>query len=215
MHADEYSITTSLVDLARETGIDHFIYYSVLHPQIREIRHHRLKLDCEEYIINSGLAYTIVQPCRYMQHLEPIWPRIVSEGIHAMPFSTERRFSLVDLADVADACAIISADDAFRYGIYELSGPEALSQEDMAQIIGDVIGRPVSARSVPWEEMRQHALSRGAGEERVAQMEIMNRHYDAHGFQSNPQILQFVLGRSATCFRDYVQRLARAGGSAA
>jgi uncharacterized protein YbjT (DUF2867 family) len=216
MHPQELSITRALIEAAAEAGVGHFIYYSVMHPQLRGIRHHRLKLDAEEYLLDSGLPHTIVQPSRYMQHLEPIWAQVVDQGLHAMPFSVERRFSLVDLADIAQACAVIAAaGDAFKYGTYELAGPEALSQTDMAAIVGDVIGRPVRARAVPLAEMRSRAVAAGASEDRIDQMEIMNRHYDAHGFQSNPHILQSVLGRPANSFRSYVERLARQRGAIA
>jgi len=212
MHPDELTVTRTLVDAAAESGVSHFIYYSVMHPLSRAIRHHRLKLDAEECLIDSGVPHTVVQPSRYMQHLEAIWSQVVGQGVHAMPFDVDRKFSVVDLADLADACAVIARSDDFLYGTYELAGPEALSQAEMAMIIGDVIGRPVTARALPLDEMRSRAIAAGASDDRVEQMTIMNRHYDAHGFRSNPQILQFILGRPATSFRSYVQRLARDRG---
>jgi hypothetical protein len=57
--------------------------------------------------------------------------------------------------------------------------------------------------------MRERALSAGASEDRVEQMTIMNTHYDAHGFRSNAEVLQLILGRPATTFKAYVERLAR------
>jgi uncharacterized protein YbjT (DUF2867 family) len=214
MHPAELTIMEELIPAAREAGVGHVIYYSVLHPLARAIRHHRLKLDAEERLIDSGLPFTILQPARYMQHLEPIWPAVLA-GEHAMPFATTQRFSVVDLRDLAEACAVIAGSDAFFHGTYELAGPEALSQEDMAATIAKVIGRPVAARAVPIAEMRARAAKGGAGEDRLAQMEIMNRHYDAHGFRSNPFVLEAILGRPATRFADYVQRLASEKGTTA
>ncbi len=208
MHADEFTITSSLVARAKAAGVDHFIYYSVMHPLARAIRHHRLKLDAEEHLIDSGLAYTILQPSRYMQHLVPIWRQVVEEGVHAMPFDTNRKFSVVDLQDLADAAAVVACDGRFRFGTYELAGPQALSQQDMAEIISGVISRPVTARAIPLSEMVDKARAAGANEDRIAQMGIMNAHYDAHGFQSNAEVLQLIIGRPATTFRSYVRRLA-------
>lgn len=207
MHADEFLITQALIDAAQAAGAGHFIYYSVMHPLSREIRHHRLKLDAEEYLIRSGMAHTILQPSRYMQHLELIWPTVMRDGVHAMPFSTEQKFSVVDLQDLADACAVVAADDRYEFGTYELAGPEALSQNDMASILSEVTGRQVKARAVSFDEMREAARKKGLSEDRIEQMEIMNRHYDAHGFRSNPQALQMIIGRPANSFRNYVKRL--------
>jgi uncharacterized protein YbjT (DUF2867 family) len=210
MHPQELEITTSMIEAAQSATIEHFIYYSVMHPQSRAIRHHRLKSEAEEVLIDSGLAYTIVQPSRYMQHLLPIWPQVKSEGVHAMPFSIERKFNLVDLLDLAEACAIIAASSAHHHAIYELAGPEALSQRDMAAIIADVLGRPVTARAISFEDLAARAAANGASADRVEQMVRMNRHYDAHGFRGNPNILEYLIGRPAGTFRAYVKRLAAA-----
>jgi uncharacterized protein YbjT (DUF2867 family) len=213
MHPVELEFMDAVIDAARTNDVGHVIYYSVMHPLSRAIRHHRLKLDAEERLIDSGLAHTILQPSRYMQHLEPIWPIVVKDGVHAMPFSIERRFSVVDLRDLADACAVVAGTDAYQFGTYELAGPEALSQQDMAGMIAEVIGRPVQARAVPIAEMLEKASKAGANEDRLEQMEIMNSHYDRHGFRSNAVTLEHMLGRPATRFRDYVNRLAREKGT--
>lgn len=76
-----------------------------MHPLRRAIRHHRLKLDAEEHLVESGLPYTILQPCRYMQHLLKIWRKVKEENIHAMAFSTKKKFNIVDLKDLAEASA--------------------------------------------------------------------------------------------------------------
>jgi uncharacterized protein YbjT (DUF2867 family) len=84
-----------------------------------------------------------------------------------------------------------------------------LSQDDMARILGEVLGRPVTARAVPLEEMRAKARTAGLGEDRIEQMTAMNRHYDAHGMRGNPNVLRMLLGREPTTFRQYVEHLAR------
>lgn len=208
MHPDELQITQSFVDAAKAEGIDHFIYYSVMHPLRREVRHHRLKLDAEEALIESGLPYTILQPSRYMQHLVPIWSKVKEEGVHAMPFDITRKFNVVDLDDLAAACAVVAASDDHLYATYELAGPEALSQEDMAAIISEVIDREVTARAVPLNEVAEKARAAGANDDRVEQMLVMNRHYDEFGFRGNPNILQYLIGKPARTFRSYVRKLA-------
>ena len=207
MHPDEVDITGRLIEPAKRNNIDHFVYYSVMHPLRREVRHHRLKLEAEESLVESGLPFTILQPARYMQHLEPIWRRVVDEGIHEMPFSVEKKFNVVDLADLADACAIVASSDRHLYATYELAGPEALSQEDMAQVISQVLGRAVTARQLSWEATKERATRAGASEDRISQMLVMNRHYDNHGFRGNSNVLEYLLGRPATRFSAYVSAL--------
>ena len=207
MHPDEKTMTGYFVKAAQAAGVSRFIYYSVMHPLRREVRHHRLKLDTEEMLIESGMPYTIIQPIRYMQHLELIWKRVTGEGIHAMSFNTHIKFNVVDLLDLAEATAKMTLEDGWLNGTFELAGPESLSQSDMAEIISKVTGTPVRAEQIPIEKMQEKARAAGAPDDRVTQMTIMNEHYDAFGFLGNPRILELVLGRSPATFESYVQRL--------
>ncbi|MEE8305843.1 MAG: NmrA family NAD(P)-binding protein, partial [Gammaproteobacteria bacterium] len=145
MDPNEVEYTNNAIEAAKKVGVEQFIYYSVMHPQRRDVRHHRLKLEAEEDLIESGLPYTILEPIRYMQHLDPIWSRVVDEGIHAMPFSVDRKFNVVDLADLAAATTRVILEPDHLYATYELAGPQALSQRDMAAILSKVIGREVNA----------------------------------------------------------------------
>ncbi|MEQ9111053.1 MAG: NmrA family NAD(P)-binding protein [Rhodospirillaceae bacterium] len=209
MHPDEKTMTSHFIQAAKDAGLSKFVYYSVMHPLRREVRHHSLKLDTEELLIESGMPYSIVQPMRYMQHLEPIWKKVMEEGIHAMPFNTEVKFNVVDLLDLAEATANVTLDDGWLYGTYELAGPEALSQTDMARVIQDVTGKSIKAAQVPISKMQEKARATGASEDRVKQMTIMNEHYDAYGFLGNSRILKLILGRAPTSFADYVARLTK------
>lgn len=208
MHPDEVAITRSFVDAARSSGVERFVYYSVMHAFRRELPHRARKLDATELLMDSGLAYTVLQPARYMQHLESIWPSVRDQGVHAMPFGTDRLFSVVDLLDVAEVTAIVATEPGHLSASYELAGPEALSQQDMAHIIAGVLGRDVRADQVPLAEMAAEAAVQGLDAERVDELTRLNAHYDAHGFPGNANVLTYLLNRRPTEFRSYVERLA-------
>lgn len=208
MHPDEKTMTGHFITAGREFGLRHFIYYSVMHPLRTEVRHHRLKLETEESLVESDLPFTILQPMRYMQHLEPIWKAVGETGVHAMPFSTQVKFNVVDLLDLAEATANVAADASrYAYGTYELAGPEALSQDEMASILSDVLGKRVTARAIPLDELEAKARAAGASDDRVQQMRAMNAHYDKHGFRGNPAVLRMLLGREPGTYKAYVERL--------
>ncbi len=209
MHPDEKAMTANFLSAAHALSLPRFVYYSVMQPLRREVPHHARKLDTEEMIIESGQPYTIIQPTRYMQHLEPIWKSVTTDGVHAMPFNTHVKFNVADLLDLAEVTAKAALEDGHLYATYELAGPEALSQDDMAAIISAVIKKPVTARHVSLDEMEAKARAGGATDLRVATMRKMNAHYDHGGFRGNANILRWVLGRAATRFQSYVERLAK------
>lgn len=207
MHPNEVEITKNFIRAATKQKLEHFVYYSVMHPLRRDVRHHRLKLDAEEALIESGLAYTILQPMRYMQHLESIWTAVNDSAVHEMPFNTDVKFNVVDLLDLADATAIVCEENRHLYATYELAGPEALSQRDMARILSEELDRPVKARSISVEQLQENARSKQFSDDKIEQMTIMNQHYDQYGFQGNPNVLTWLIERPPTTFRQYVQRL--------
>ena len=206
MHPREAELARTVTDLCRNNGVGRLILYSVLHPLLTAVAHHRRKLEAEQYLVQSGQPYTILQPARYMQHLTAIWDRVVASGIHDMPFSTTARFNVVDLGDLAAAAAIVAGEANHAGATYQLAGPEALDQRDMAHIISEVIGQPVEARAKPPDEFRAAAAAAGMAAERIEAMVAMNRHYDAHGLVGNAKVLGWLLGREPTDFSTFVAR---------
>lgn len=207
MHPDEDSLAVKITQTALAQGVARLVLYSVMHPHI-DVPHHRRKLKAEESVIGSGLAFTILQPCRYMQHVDAIWAQIVREGVHRMPFSVEARFSLVHLDDLAEAAALVVMESGHENAIYELGGPQALSQGDCARILSNVLGREIIAQARPLQDFLDAARAAGISEARLKVLDIMNRHYDAHGLHGNGNILRWLLGRAPTSFEDHVRALA-------
>jgi uncharacterized protein YbjT (DUF2867 family) len=206
MHPQEDKIAMSLIDLASKEGVDRFVLYSVLHPLLNDVPHHARKLEAERYLVNSGQPYTILQPSRYMQHLAPIWKTVLTTGVHSMPFGTTAKFSVVDLSDLAEATANILTTPGHEGATYQLAGPEALSQADMAGILAQLLGRPIRAMGKPLDEFHREASAAGMPAERIETMCLMNAHYDAHGLIGNPNVLRWILGREPTHFIDFVKR---------
>lgn len=207
MHPSEHDLARDMIGAAKRAGLRRFVMWSVLHPHI-DVPHHRRKQMAEGDLISSGVPFTILQPGRYMQHLESIWGAVRSTGVHSFPFSTRSRFSLTHLDDLAAAAARVLLEPGHDNAIYELAGPEALTQKDCARIIAEVIGRPVTAKAMAAEDAIAKARAAGLPEWRVETLVVMNRHYDAHGLEGNPNVLRWLLGRDLKTFRDYVGELA-------
>ena len=205
MHPAEDKLAATMIGLCEAQGVERFVLYSVLHP-LADVPHHRRKLEAEHALINSKLAYTILQPCRYMQHLNAIWPQVRDAGLHPMPFDSEARFSLVDLHDLAAATARVMAEPGHDYATYQLSGPARLSMEDCAATLTGLLDREVTAIARSDEEFRRGAQASGMAPARIEGMSVMNAHYTAHGLSGNQNVLRWLLGREPTGFADFVKR---------
>jgi uncharacterized protein YbjT (DUF2867 family) len=206
MHPQEDTIAATMIDLCAGMGTGRFVLYSVLHPLLSDVPHHNRKLRAERHLVDSGVTYTILQPGRYMQHLVPIWKSVLATGVHNMPFSATSRFSVVDLADLADVCTRVMLEPGHEGATYQLAGPDALSQDDMARILSELLGKPIRAEAKPPQQMRADAEAAKVPAERIQTMLAMNAHYDSHGLLGNPNVLRWLLGRPPGDFAAFVRR---------
>jgi uncharacterized protein YbjT (DUF2867 family) len=51
----------AFIEAAHKAGVKHFVLCSVIHPMLHKLLNHIEKLPIEEYLVESGLPYTILQ----------------------------------------------------------------------------------------------------------------------------------------------------------
>jgi uncharacterized protein YbjT (DUF2867 family) len=203
---DEVAIGQVAMVTARSAGVEHFVYHSVLHPQIEAMPHHWQKLRVEEQLFESGLCYTILQPTAYMQNVLAHWDQIMEQGVYPVPYAVETRLGMVDLEDVAEAAAVVLTEPGHAGAVYELAGAEVLSQTEVATILGQQLAHPVRAETVPLEMWERRARESGLGDYQVETLVKMFRYYERYGFWGNPRVLSWLLGRSPTTFAAFIER---------
>ena len=206
---DEIAIGQVTIAAARSAGVEHFVYHSVLHPQTEAMPHHWLKLRVEEALLTSGLSFTILQPTAYMQNVLAYWDRLLEEGIYPVPYAVETRLSMVDLEDVAEAAAITLTEPGHVGATYELVGAKAMSQTEVAATLAQQLGRTIRAESVTLATWERRARASGLGDYQVEALIKMFRCYEDYGFEGNPRVLRWLLGRPPATFAAFVERTAR------
>ncbi|MBX3060481.1 MAG: NmrA family NAD(P)-binding protein [Anaerolineae bacterium] len=203
MHPAEVEIGRLAIEAAQANGVRHFVYHSVLHPQVEAMPHHWNKLRVEEMLFASGLAYTILQPAAYLQNVLAGWQNIIAAGIYRVPYPVETPFTLVDLADVATVAAMVLTEPGHGGAIYELAGAEILTPAAMAVMMGQVMGRVVTAVAQPLDEWQTQAQAAGLDAYAAATLSQMFAYYARHGFCGNSYVLRGLLGREPTTFAQW------------
>jgi uncharacterized protein YbjT (DUF2867 family) len=207
VHPDELAIGQRVLAACRRARVNRFVYHSVLHPQTQAMPHHWQKLLVEERLLESGLAYTILQPASYMQNVFGDLRRIVHEGRYAVPYAPETRLGMVDLEDVAAAAAIVLANSGHAGATYELAGGEVLTPRDVAVILTRVLGRPVRVEHVALDAWAARARASGMSDYQAGTLTAMFRYYERYGFWGNANILNSLLGRAAATFETAARRV--------
>ena len=206
MFTREIEVGKLALQAARHAGVGRFVYHSVLHPQTEEMPHHWQKLRIEEEIFRSGLPFTILQPCAYMQNVLAYREQIATTGQYFVPYSVYSRFALVDLVDVAQAAAKVLTEHGHAGAIYELAGPANLSSEEIAQALADQLRQPVNAVQTPLESWEKSASASGIPGDTIEALAAMFRYYDSYGLIGNGNVLGWLLGRRPTSLSHFAAR---------
>lgn len=202
----ELRIGQTVISAAKASGVEHFVFHSVMHPQTESMPHHWAKLRVEELLFESGLPFTILQPTAYMQNLIGYWESILDKGIFPVPYSKEARSCLVDLRDVAEVAAKVLMEPGHKGATYELVGTGPMSQIEIAQQLSQGLQRHVQVDEIDLEAWQAKARATGLGEYQITTLKGMFAYYDRFGFMGNPNVLSWLLGRQPTTLAEFVER---------
>jgi uncharacterized protein YbjT (DUF2867 family) len=201
-HPRELGIGQAMIDLAKQHGVSQFVYFSVLHPFVSSLRHHWNKLLVQEYLVDSGMPYTILNPTMFMQSPQ----RALQSGTLALPYSSDQPMSVVDLGDVTEVALKVLTEQTHLRAVYDLVGDQPLSGRDMAQIIARVSGKAIEVQQLPLEAV----MSRMPRDTPIEQygadsLERMFGYYSRHGLTGSPNVLGWLLGRMPTSYEAFVR----------
>ena len=205
MHPNEIGLAQNIIAAAKAANVQRILYHSVLHPQTQKMPHHWNKSRVEEMLFESGVAYTILQPTAYMQNVLAGWSTILEENVYPVPYAVTTRLGMVDLADVAEAAAIVLASDQYTYGTYELCGLQTLDQMQVAQRIGQQIGRPVVAETLSHATWSYSARQAGLADLQIEWLIKMFNYYEQFGFEGSSATLANLLNRTPNSFELFLQ----------
>jgi uncharacterized protein YbjT (DUF2867 family) len=208
LHPREREMGIAAIDAARAAGVQHFVFSSVLHAIITDLVQHEIKRDLEEYLISSGLEFTILQPANYMlrHRLMPAF----AQGVFRLSWALDRHQSMVDLCDVTEvAASVLARSDHHAGATYELVAPGRYTAHDLAKIIAGVAGREVIAEQIDADVFLKASLGADSSTQFPYQARLLraiSKRYSSHDFVGNPNVLTWLLGREPTTFEQFTQR---------
>jgi NAD(P)H dehydrogenase (quinone) len=130
---------------AAEAGVGRVVYTSLTnpvegHPCGVVVDENRLT---EELLRKGPVAWTVMRNAAYAELQVPLGAVAVSYG-KLVTNAAEGRFAPISRADCAAAAAVVLTSEGHEGQTYEITGPEALTQADIARLLGEVSGRPVT-----------------------------------------------------------------------
>lgn len=225
-HIHETQLGYTMVDAAcRESQIGnlkHFVYSSVLHPRIRKLLNHDCKRYVEEYLVESGLNYTIVQPSHILDQF-PVEMLLRSENpVFPARFNPRVTFSFTVLQDLAEAFAVIIEEREKHYlAEYTACSTGPLSYTDVVTMLSREIGKPIQVQQKDFYESTRQFQSLFAGSDSNVSSgtrDTIHRlllYYNFYGIKGNTNVLQWLIGRKPTSVEEFLrQKILELSGSA-
>jgi NAD(P)H dehydrogenase (quinone) len=132
------------IDAAAAAGVGHVVFTSIVNPVAgNPIGANAWEQGKTEGMLHrSGLAWTMLRFGSFAELQLPPAATAVKNGWLIMNFG-DGRIVPVSRRDCAEAAAIVLTTDGHTGKTYEITGPDALSPSDLAELYADLSGQPV------------------------------------------------------------------------
>ena len=158
---DLATLQLTAIRAAAKSGVEYVVKLSALgasnHSKSPIGRAH---YEAEQALIASGMRWAILRPHAFMQNLLDQTPAIVGEG-RIFAASGDGKIPFVDTRDIAAVAAVTLTHSGHDGKKYVLTGPEALSYSDVARILSEVVGQPITYVPLSIEEARERMTRAG------------------------------------------------------
>jgi uncharacterized protein YbjT (DUF2867 family) len=119
-----------------------------------------LKMD--DLIASTGAGYRALTMPSFMDNILRQAGAIKSQGIFFSPISGDRKLPSVATRDIANVAAKLLLDPSWSgNGSVPVMGPQDLSFNDMAQIMSEVLAKPVRFQQIPGEAFKARLTGSG------------------------------------------------------
>lgn len=164
----------------------------------------------ENTVRESGLAWTIVRAAWFNQNFsEGHLLESVLEGHLYMP-AGDRKEPFVDAEDIAEVATAALLDDRHAGQIYDVTGPELLSFDEVAQRLAGATRRPLQYVPVTLEEFHAGLLQTLGQEWADLLRTIADETLDGRNSWVGDGV-QRALGRAPRDFQSFLQQALAAG----
>jgi uncharacterized protein YbjT (DUF2867 family) len=146
---NQLSLEKQLVDSAKQAGANRVVKMSSIEATPDATSPiPKLHLESEEYIKQSGLNWTMIKPNFYMQNLLASAGTIKDQGKIFLPMG-EGKTGMIDTTDVGKVLAKVLSEDGHESMNHEITGPEILSFNEVAEIFSKGLDKQVDYVDVP------------------------------------------------------------------
>jgi len=190
------------VNEAQKSGVKHIVKLSALGGHKATFpSHHR---DSEEKIEASGLPYTFLRPNGFMQNFVNYDAGTIKTQNAFYATTGNGAVSHIDIRDIASVAVRVLSSSGHEGKAYSLTGPEALTNAQVAEKLSRALGRTIRYVDVPRDDFKKSLLSAGVPEWSANALIDLQRFYSEGGASLVDPTVERLTGRRATSFDQFV-----------
>ena len=202
---NQTELELNAVDAARSAGVRHIVKQSVMGAAEEAYSLAKIHRLVEKAIEGSGMVWTFLRPNSFMQNaVTYMAPTIRAEGVFYSA-SEQARISHIDVRDIAAAAVAALTTDGHEGRSYTLSGPEALTYDEVADELSKALRRSIRHISLPAADLKIGMLAESIPESIADRLLDLERYFREGRASSITGDVERVTGRAPRRFAGYVR----------
>ena len=200
---NQTQLEINAVEAAKAVGVSHIVKQSVMGADEEAFVLAKVHRPVEKAIESSGLAWTFLRPNSFMQNVLTFMGETIKAEAAFYSASGEAKISHVDVRDIAAVAVKALTEPNHEGKAYTLTGPEALTYDELASELSKVLGRSISHISLSPSDLKNGMLAQGMPEEIADRMLDLERYYREDQASRITNDIQQVTGRDPKPFAQY------------
>lgn len=201
---------SAVIDAAAEAGVERVVKLSAMHADpasgLPAFRWHG---EIEAHLRRSGLPAVVLRPAFFMTNLLMVAGGVAATGMLPAP-TAGRRTAMIDIRDVAESAVVTLLADGQAGRTYDLTGPEAITFEQVAAALSAATGRTVRSLDLTEEQARPRFEGAGLPDWLVAHLAGVFGLIRAGGCERTTDHVRALTGRPARDITGFARDFAAA-----
>ena len=202
-------LESNMLDACKESAVKHVVLNSALGAGDYTKSFPGWHRKVEDKLKAIKISHTILRPNGFLQNIVAYnAPSIRAQGAFYVAMG-DAKVSYLDVGDIAVVAVKALAGGAHSGKTYELNGPEAISNQELARRISKAAGRTVNYVDIPESAQREAMLGLGMPEWHVTALLELQQYYKQGGGAKTDGLLKTVIERSPVTLDQYLTANAR------
>jgi uncharacterized protein YbjT (DUF2867 family) len=202
---NQSELELNAVEAATAVGVRHIVKQSAMGAGEEAYSLAKIHRPVERAIESSGMVWTFLRPNSFMQNAVTFMSKTIQTEGAFYSASGDAKISHVDVRDIA-AVAVRALTEPHHDGkVYTLTGPDALSYDELASELSKVLGRSISHVSLSPSDLKLGMLAEGMPEAIAFRMLDLERYFREGRANDITHDIHDVTGREPISFAKYAR----------